>query len=159
MTRWYSRRTPVGRVNRGRIGVGRVLGFGLAEGAFATTVAHDAHNIVCIGCDEASMVRCIERLGELGGGIVVAHDGSVVGELALPVAGLLSERLAGEVVLRLDELQAELARLGVTLPSPLMAASFLALSVIPSLKITDRGLVDVDLFELVPLAVGNARDG
>ena len=143
----------------GRIGVGRVLGFGLAEGAFATTVAHDAHNIVCIGCDEASMVRCIERLGELGGGIVVARDGSVLGELALPVAGLLSERPADEVVLRLDELQAELARLGVTLPSPFMAASFLALSVIPSLKITDRGLVDVDLFELVPLAVGNARDG
>ena len=143
----------------GRIGVGRVLGFGLAEGAFATTVAHDAHNIVCIGCDEASMVRCIERLGELGGGIVVARDGSVLGELALPVAGLLSERPADEVVLQLDELQAELARLGVTLPSPFMAASFLALSVIPSLKITDRGLVDVDLFELVPLAVGNARDG
>ena len=138
----------------GRIGLGKVLGFGLAQGAFATTVAHDAHNVVCVGRDETSMVRCIERLGELGGGIVVARDGAVVGELALPIAGLLSERPASEVVELLDRLQDELTRMGVTLPSPFMAASFLALSVIPRLKITDRGLVDVDRFELVPLAVG-----
>ena len=137
----------------GRIGLGKVLGFGLAQGAFATTVAHDAHNVVCIGCDEASMVRCIERLGELGGGIVIARGCELLGELALPIAGLLSERPAAEVVERLDELQDELTRLGVTLPSPFMAASFLALSVIPSLKITDHGLVDVDRFELVPLEV------
>lgn len=137
----------------GRIGLGKVLGFGLCEGAFATTVAHDAHNIICIGCDEASMVLCIERLGELGGGIVVARGGRVVGELALPVAGLLSEQPASVVVELLDALHDELARQGVTLPSPFMAASFLALSVIPSLKITDHGLVDVDRFELVPLQV------
>ncbi len=137
----------------GRIGLGTVLGFGLCEGAFATTVAHDAHNIVCIGCDETSMVLCIERLGELGGGIVVSRGGRVVGELALPVAGLLSEEPASVVVELLDALHDELARQGVTLPSPFMAASFLALSVIPSLKITDHGLVDVDRFELVPLQV------
>ena len=137
----------------GRIGLGTVLGFGLCEGAFATTVAHDAHNIVCIGCDETSMVLCIERLGELGGGIVVSRGGRVVGELALPVAGLLSEEPASVVVELLDALHGELARQGVTLPSPFMAASFLALSVIPSLKITDHGLVDVDRFEVVPLQV------
>ena len=137
----------------GRVGVGRVRGFGLREGAFATTVAHDAHNVVCIGCDEVSMMRCIERLAELGGGIVVALDGEIVGELPLPIAGLLSDRPVVEVVATLEELHAQLTAQGVVLESPLMAASFLALSVIPSLKITDHGLVDVDRFQLVPLEV------
>ena len=76
----------------GRIGVGLVHGFGLRSGAFASTVAHDAHNLVVVGVDDASMRACVERLAELGGGIAVADGGTVRGELALPVAGLLSER-------------------------------------------------------------------
>jgi adenine deaminase len=135
----------------GRIGSGFVTGFGLRRGAFASTVAHDAHNLVVVGSSDADMVACIERLGELGGGLAVAAGAEVVAELPLPVAGLLSDRPAGEVVAGLDEVHRALADLGVALEAPFMALSFLALSVIPTLKLTDRGLVDVERFEIVPL--------
>ncbi len=141
----------------GRIGVGLVTGFGLRAGAFATTVAHDAHNIVAVGIDDASMTACAERLRALGGGIVVAGDGTVGGELALPVAGLLADAPGGGGRRRLEHLQELLRERGVTIDAPFMSLSFLALSVIPSLKITDRGLVDVERFELVPLGAGRIR--
>jgi adenine deaminase len=137
----------------GRVGVGLVRGFGLRAGAFASTVAHDAHNIVVVGVDDADMAACVARLAELGGGICVARDGAVRGELALPVAGLLSDQPAHLVVARMDELAALLAEQGVDVPSPFMTLSFLALSVIPALKVTDRGLVDVERARVVPLAV------
>ena len=127
----------------GRIGAGLVRGFGLRRGAFASTVAHDAHNIVVVGIDDASMRACVERLAELGGGIAVAAGGAVRGELALPVAGLLADAPAEAVVARMDELHALLAEQGVAIDAPFMTLSFLALSVIPELKLTDRGLVDV----------------
>jgi adenine deaminase len=137
----------------GRVGVGLVRGFGLRSGAFASTVAHDAHNIVVAGVDDASMTACVERLVALGGGIAVADGGAVRGELALPVAGLLSEAPAEAVVERLDELVALLREQGVEGDAPFMTLSFLALSVIPDLKLTDRGLVDVVGARIVPLAV------
>jgi adenine deaminase len=137
----------------GRIGLGFVRGFGLRAGAFASTVAHDAHNLVIVGVDDASMTACAERLQAIGGGIVVARDGAVRGELALPVAGILSDAPFEEVVAGLEALQDMLHEQGVADPAPFMTLSFLALSVIPALKITDRGLVDVERFELVPLAV------
>jgi adenine deaminase len=137
----------------GRVGVGLVRGFGLRSGAFASTVAHDAHNLVVVGVGDEDMAACVARLQEIGGGIVVARDGAVRGELALPVAGLLSDEPVEKVVERLEALQAMLRDQGVRDEAPFMTLSFLALSVIPSLKITDRGLVDVDRFELVPLAV------
>jgi adenine deaminase len=137
----------------GRVGVGLVRGFGLRAGAFASTVAHDAHNIVVAGVDDASMAACVERLVALGGGIAVADGGAVRGELALPVAGLLSEEPAEAVVERLDELVALLREQGVDGDAPFMTLSFLALSVIPDLKLTDRGLVDVVGARVVPLAV------
>ena len=137
----------------GRVGVGLVRGFGLRSGAFASTVAHDAHNIVVAGVDDASMAACVERLVTLGGGIAVADGGAVSGELALPVAGLLSEEPAEAVVERLDELVALLREQGVEGEAPFMTLSFLALSVIPDLKLTDRGLVDVINARVVPLAV------
>jgi adenine deaminase len=137
----------------GRIGRGLVRGFGLREGAFASTVAHDAHNLVVVGTDDADMTACAERLQAIGGGIVVARGGAVRGELPLPVAGLLSDEPVEDVVARLEELQAMLREQGVRDAAPFMTLSFLALSVIPALKITDRGLVDVERFELVPLAV------
>ena len=137
----------------GRVGVGLVTGFGLRRGAFATTVAHDAHNIVAVGVDDRALAICVRRLGEIGGGIVVVEDDTVVGELPLPVAGLLADGPAEEVVERLEHLQELLRERGVTIEAPFMSLSFLALSVIPSLKITDRGLVDVDRFELVGLEV------
>ena len=137
----------------GRVGLGLVRGFGLTAGAFASTVAHDAHNLVVVGVADADMAACATRLQEIGGGIAVARDGEVRGELPLPVAGLLSDEPVEEVVERLEALHAMLGEQGVSDPAPFMTLSFLALSVIPSLKITDRGLVDVDRFQLVPLAV------
>jgi adenine deaminase len=133
----------------GRIGTGFVHGFGLTDGAFASTVAHDAHNVVVVGTDDASMRACVERLGEIGGGIVFAREGAVVDELPLPVAGLMSDEPAHEVAAAMDRLHAHLRAVGVSVDAPFMVLSFLALSVIPSLKLTDRGYVDVDRFELV----------
>jgi adenine deaminase len=138
----------------GRVGKGLVTGFGLREGAFASTVAHDAHNLVVVGTDDADMTACAARLAELGGGIAVARGGAVVAELALPVAGLLSDAPVETVVARLEECHARLREQGVEAAAPFMTLSFLALSVIPALKITDRGLVDVDRFEIVGLEVG-----
>lgn len=137
----------------GRIGKGFVTGFGLQRGAFASTVAHDAHNIVVVGASDADMAACIERLEELGGGIVAVAGGEVLEELPLPVAGLLADLPVAEVVERLDRLHEHLGSMGVDSPSPFMTLSFLALSVIPSLKITDQGLIDVDRFAVVPLEV------
>ena len=137
----------------GRIGKGFVTGFGLERGAFASTVAHDAHNIVVVGVSDDDMAACVARLEELGGGIVAVADGEVLEELPLPVAGLLADLPVVEVVERVDRLHEHLSKMGVDSPSPFMTLSFLALSVIPSLKITDHGLIDVDRFEVVPLEV------
>jgi adenine deaminase len=136
----------------GRVAVGFVHGFGLERGAFGSSVAHDAHNLVVVGSDDGSIVTVAERLRELGGGIVVAEGGRVLAELPLPVAGLLSDRPLAEVLVASREVAAAVRSLGVVFPQPVQMLAFLSLSVIPSLKITDRGLVDVERFELVPLA-------
>jgi adenine deaminase len=137
----------------GDIGTGFVHGFGLQRGAFASTVAHDAHNLVVVGADDASMLACATRLGAIGGGIVVADGDTILGELALPVAGLMTDAPPREVAATLNDLHALLRERGVSVDAPFMVLSFLALSVIPSLKLTDRGYVDVDAFELVGLGV------
>jgi adenine deaminase len=135
----------------GRIGLGLVRGFGLRAGALASTITHDAHNIVVVGMSDADMHHAVLRLAELGGGIAVVADGTVQAELPLPVAGLLSDRPLAEVVAATRACVEAARELGCEVPSPFQSLAFLALSVIPSLKITDRGLVDVDRFELVPL--------
>src|SRR5438874_6500812 len=137
----------------GRVGIGFATNVGLKRGAFASTVAHDAHNIVVLGVDDADMLLCVRRLAELGGGIVVVDGGEVKGELALPVAGLMSDAPLGAVHERMLGMEKVLRHNGVSWEAPFMCLSFLALSVIPELKITDRGLVDVNRFELVPLGV------
>ena len=137
----------------GRIGLGFATNVGLKRGAFASTVAHDAHNIVALGVDDADMAACAMRMAEIGGGIVIAEGGRVVEELPLPIAGLMSDRPLLEVHERLRSMEKRLHAMGVTTASPFMTLSFLALSVIPELKITDRGLVDVNRFELVPLGI------
>lgn len=137
----------------GRLGVGFVRGFGLRSGAFASTIAHDAHNLVVVGVDDESMIRCIERLQALGGGLVAVQGREVVGELALEVAGLMSIQPATRVATELQRLEVALRAMGVALSTPFMYLGFLALSVIPELRITDQGLVDVRTFELVPVAV------
>ena len=135
----------------GRMGHGFVRGSGLQRGALASTVAHDAHNIVVVGMDDDDMTRAVERLGELGGGIVVVDGGEVKAELPLPVAGLLADAPLATVIeksLACNDAAREVGWSGAT---PFLTLSFLGLSVIPSLKITDRGLVDVDRFQIVPL--------
>ncbi len=143
----------------GRIGLGFVRGFGLARGALGTTLAHDAHNLVVVGVDDGDMARAVERLAELGGGIVAVEDGRVRAELPLPVAGILSDRPLAEVLDASRALNAAARDLGATFPHPFQMLAFLALSVIPELKITDRGLVDVASFEIVPLEAGARAAG
>jgi adenine deaminase len=137
----------------GRIGRGFVAGSGLERGALASSVAHDAHNIVVVGMSDREMAFAVERLAELGGGIVAVDGMRVVAELPLPVAGLLADAPLAEVVERSRACNDAAHELGWTGATPFLTLSFLQLSVIPHLKITDRGLVDVDRFEIVPLAV------
>jgi len=137
----------------GRIGLGFATNVGLKRGAYASTVAHDAHNVVVLGVDDAEMAACACRLAEIGGGIVIAEGGHVVEELPLPVAGLMSDQPLAQVHERLSSMERRLAGMGVKGTAPFMTLSFLALSVIPELKITDRGLVDVARFQLVPLGL------
>jgi adenine deaminase len=136
----------------GRIGLGFVRGFGLGRGAFASTFSHDAHNLIVVGMSDDEMARAAERLVEIGGGLVVVDDGRVTAELPLPVAGLISDRSLADVIEASAATVAAVHALGSTVESPFQVLAFLALSVIPSLKITDHGLVDVDRFQLVPLA-------
>lgn len=138
----------------GRIGLGFVRGFGLQRGALASSHAHDAHNLVVVGVDDADMAAAANRLRETGGGQVAVAAGEVLAEVPCPIGGLLSDLPVEEVALRVHALEKAAEELGVTLSSPFMAMSFLALSVVPELKLTDRGLVDVDRFELVPLEAG-----
>ncbi len=136
----------------GRMGLGLVRGFGLRRGAFGSTFSHDAHNVVVVGISDADMARAVARLAELGGGLVVVDGGEVTAELPLPIAGLMSDRPLRDVIAASEATVAAVHALGSDVASPFQSLAFLALSVIPRLKLTDRGLVDVDRFELVPLA-------
>jgi len=137
----------------GRVGLGYVTGFGLTRGAISSTVAHDAHNCMVVGSrDEsgpAEMAAAVARLAEIGGGQVAVLDGKVIGEVRLPIGGLMSGRAAIDVAEEVRRLaEAASNGLGVTVDAPFMQLSFLGLSVIPELRITDRGLVDVTTFSL-----------
>jgi len=133
----------------GNIGVGFVHGFGLKQGAIASTVGHDSHNICVVGANDGDMAIAVNRLGEIEGGFVVAANGRVLAEIALPVAGLMSLLRHEEVKAALIPLRQAARSLGCTLGEPFLQVAFLPLPVIPHLKITDRGLVDVDRFELI----------
>ena len=135
----------------GRIGLGFVRGFGLRRGALGSTLSHDAHNAVIVGVDDASMAYAVRRLANIGGGIVVVDGAKVLAELPLPVAGILSDAPLADVVSASEAVVAAALELGCAIDAPFQSLAFLALSVIPALKITDRGLVDVERFELVPL--------
>jgi adenine deaminase len=135
----------------GRVGVGLVHGFGLQRGALASSVAHDAHNIGVVGACDADMRRAVTAVAELDGGLVVVCDGQVEAALPLPIGGLMSDLPFETVAARLEAVEQAARELGCRVARPFMALSFLALSVIPKLKLTDRGLVDVEAWRLVPL--------
>ncbi|MDB5077275.1 MAG: adenine deaminase [Chloroflexi bacterium] len=135
----------------GGIGLGLVQGFGLRRGALASSVAHDAHNLVVVGMSDEDMLLAARHVTATGGGVVVVADGKIVADLPLPIAGLLSPLSINKVAGKLDALDAAASDLGCRLEHPLMTLSFLALSVIPALKLTDQGLLDVERFALVSL--------
>ena len=135
----------------GSVGLGLVKGFGLRKGAIASSVAHDAHNLVIAGANDSDILRAARVLEEMGGGFVCVVDGEVRASVPLPLGGLVSPLPASELVQQLAALDAAAAQLGCTLDHPCMTLSFLSLSVIPSLKLTDQGLIDVETFTLLPL--------
>jgi adenine deaminase len=137
----------------GRMSKGFVQGLGLRRGAIASTIAHDHHNLVIAGTDNISMTTAAAAVGDMGGGLAVADGIRVLARLPLPVGGLMSNRPITEVRQALDEAISAAHSLGSPLQDPFMTLSFLALEVIPHLKLTDQGLVDVDRFEFVPLWV------
>ncbi|MFB0502737.1 MAG: adenine deaminase C-terminal domain-containing protein, partial [Candidatus Bathyarchaeia archaeon] len=137
----------------GRIGKGFVKGFGLREGAISSTVAHDSHNVIAVGTDDGDICKAVNRLREANGGFVIVSGNRVLDELPLPVAGLMTTLDAKDVAEKSEGLKEVTARLGSKLRDPFMTLSFLALPVIPKLKITDYGLVDVEKFEVVDLFI------
>jgi adenine deaminase len=139
----------------GRRGIGLVQGFGLQRGALAASVAHDSHNIIAIGTDDESICRAVTKVAEMHGGIVAINGEKVEAALELSIAGLMSNQPIEKVSADMNELKRASGRLGCILEDPFMTMSFLALPVIPKLKITDRGLVDVTKFELVDLFVAD----
>ena len=135
----------------GNIGMGFVQGFGLKKGAIGSSVAHDSHNLVVVGTNDQDIFKAVIAIQEMGGGLVAISDGKVLVSLPLPIAGLMSEASVPQVNLQLETLHRAVKALGCKLPDPYMTLSFMSLPVIPELKITDKGLVDVNQFKFVPL--------
>ena len=148
---------PVAVVERhlasGNIGRGVVHGFGLRKGAIASSVSHDSHNIVVVGTTREDMMAAVVEISKMRGGLSVVRDGKLVAGLSLPIAGLMSEKTLPEVVEGLGKVSAAAKRLGSRLEDPFMALSFLSLPVIPELKVTDKGLFDVNAFAFTDLFV------
>lgn len=140
---------------KGGCGVGFVRGFNLKEGAIASSVAHDSHNLIVVGASDSAMMAALKAVKDMGGGLAAARDGEdapeILATLPLPIAGLMSDAPLQEVRKRMEQVMAAARNMGCRLADPFMALSFLALPVIPLLKITDKGLVDVDQFKQVPL--------
>ncbi|MBU0692227.1 amidohydrolase family protein, partial [bacterium] len=137
----------------GNIGRGFVKGLGLTKGALASTVAHDSHNLICAGTNDRDMLCAANALKASGGGWVVVAGGKILAQVALPVAGLMSNDSASSVIAQISRLHQAARQIGCPLDAPFMALSFLALPVIPSLKLTDHGLVDVDKFTEIELGI------
>lgn len=138
----------------GNIGLGLVKGFGLKRGALASTVGHDSHNLIVIGTNDEDMLAAVQELQRIGGGICIAENGQIRGALPLPVGGLMTNEPALMVAKQQAEMIALAREMGVPeFYSPFLTLAFLSLPVIPSLKLTDRGLVDVDSFKFIPLEV------
>jgi adenine deaminase len=137
----------------GNVGVGLVKGFGLREGALASSIAHDSHNVVVVGASDAEMLLAARTVVDMGGGVCAVKGSELLGRLPLPVAGLMSDQSLEFSRDAMSTLRNAARSLGCSLSNPYMAMAFLALPVIPELKITDKGLVDVTAFRLCSLFV------
>jgi adenine deaminase len=137
----------------GRIGRALVHGFGLKRGALASSVAHDSHNIIAAGVEDLDLFTAVEQIRRMGGGLVAAEGGRILAKVALEIGGLMSKEPLESLSAQLKTLSGAAKSLGCILPEPFMTLSFLALPVIPELKLTDKGLVDVRMFAEVPLFV------
>ena len=137
----------------GRIGRGLVHGFGLQGGALASSVAHDSHNVIAVGAEDIDLFTAVDEVQRMGGGLVVAEGGKILAKVALEIGGLMSKEPLEFLSTQIETLSHAAKSLGCILPEPFMALSFLSLPVIPELKLTDRGLVDVRIFAEVPLFV------
>jgi adenine deaminase len=135
----------------GNIGLGFVQGFGMKKGALASSVAHDSHNIIAVGCGDSDLFAAVKAVEEMGGGLAAVCNGEIVSRLPLPIAGLMSDKPLPEVAQGWERLRKAARDLGSIPAEPFMVLSFLGLPVIPELKLTDMGLVDVNLFQNVSL--------
>jgi adenine deaminase len=131
------------------VGRGFIKGFGFKQGAIASSVGHDSHNVIVVGANDTDMATAVNRLIQIEGGFVIVRDGQVLAEMALPIGGLMSDQPAATVANDLKKLRLAVKNLGCPLSEPFLHLAFLPLCVIPHLKITDRGLVDVDKFEVI----------
>ncbi len=135
----------------GNVGLGFVRGFGIKEGAIASSVSHDAHNVIALGVDDVDIATAVRAVVQTQGGQVIVRNGAVLARVELPFAGLMSEEPVDVVSVKLEKLHKAAASLGIKVKSPFMYLSFLTLAVVPRLRITDKGLVDVERAALVPL--------
>jgi len=137
----------------GNVGVGFVRGFKLKRGAIGSSVAHDAHNVVVAGTNDGDILRALQELERLRGGQVAVVDGRVKAELPLPIAGLVTDQPLQKAMTLIEELNAAAQTMGCDLEAPFMALSFLSLSPIPALKLTDQGLIDAKKLKRISLFV------
>jgi len=137
----------------GNIGLGFVSGFGFKEGAVASSVAHDSHNLLVVGMNDCDMAVAVNKLAEVGGGMTAVKNGETIGMVELPIAGLMSDEPVEKVSEQVEKLYKAWVALGCTMASPFMTMSLLALPVLPELRITDKGLVDTQKFQLLDLFV------
>jgi adenine deaminase len=139
----------------GNVGLGFVAGFGLKRGAIASSVAHDSHNLIVIGTNNHDMAVAVNKIAEKGGGVIAVENGKTLSMVELPIAGLMSDQPIEKVCRRLESLSEAWTRLGCTMTSPFMIMSFLALPVLPEIRITDKGLLDTQEFKFVSPIIQN----
>ncbi len=135
----------------GNIGYGLIEGFGMKRGAIATSIAHDSHNLLILALDDREAAFAAKTVAEMGGGMAVTLHGEVLAKMALPIGGLMADAPAAEAAKAEEALAQAAAAIGMEIPAPFMTLAFMALPVIPKLKLTDKGLFDVDTFDFTPL--------
>ncbi|MFC1754133.1 adenine deaminase C-terminal domain-containing protein, partial [Thermoproteota archaeon] len=145
----------VERYGKNRMGLGFVTGFGLKQGAIASSVAHDSNNMIVIGTNNDDMAKAVNELKKIGGGYVVVNNRKPVAKISLPIAGLMSTRTASQVAQDMGKIHVEVRKLGCVLDRPFVTLSFMSLLMVPKLKLSDRGLFDGESLQFKSLFVEN----